>query len=318
MSKTTTFKTFFAKQRGFFLQPFEILSGFPEIFRRAPPSKRFFLPSLRRCQRTASPRRRTPCPHAPLLCRPRARARAALLGRRAAGRIAALPNSALSQSLLRGSRLGAYGSRLGTSRFLPLAAAALGPSRAPVRVPPPARVRGAMLCAARVLRPARLAASVAARGCSLGSSRVPAMASRWVRPAGQWRPVAAAAGAADAAGRETFTLTTPLYYANADPHIGSAYPTVVADSFARFHVRVGEGRRRSERRRRFRTRTVIVVAASSHKATPGSPLATPSPRPPLFASPSRPPSLPHRLPLPLPARGAAHEGRRCDVRGGHG
>jgi methionyl-tRNA synthetase len=34
--------------------------------------------------------------------------------------------------------------------------------------------------------------------------------------------------------RPKFYLTTPIYYANARPHVGSAYTTLVADSFARF------------------------------------------------------------------------------------
>ncbi|KAF2620757.1 hypothetical protein F2Q68_00041558 [Brassica cretica] len=33
---------------------------------------------------------------------------------------------------------------------------------------------------------------------------------------------------------ETFVLTTPLYYVNAPPHMGSAYTTIAADSIARF------------------------------------------------------------------------------------
>ncbi|XP_002981032.2 methionine--tRNA ligase, chloroplastic/mitochondrial [Selaginella moellendorffii] len=32
----------------------------------------------------------------------------------------------------------------------------------------------------------------------------------------------------------TFVVTTPLYYVNAAPHMGSAYPTIAADAFARF------------------------------------------------------------------------------------
>ncbi len=34
--------------------------------------------------------------------------------------------------------------------------------------------------------------------------------------------------------RPTFYLTTPIYYANARPHVGSAYTTLVADTIARF------------------------------------------------------------------------------------
>lgn len=33
-----------------------------------------------------------------------------------------------------------------------------------------------------------------------------------------------------------FYLTTPIYYANAKPHIGSAYPTIAADVLARFYT----------------------------------------------------------------------------------
>ena len=34
---------------------------------------------------------------------------------------------------------------------------------------------------------------------------------------------------------QTFYVTTPIYYVNAEPHIGHAYSTVVADFLARFH-----------------------------------------------------------------------------------
>lgn len=40
--------------------------------------------------------------------------------------------------------------------------------------------------------------------------------------------------ASDAA--EPFVLTTPLYYVNAPPHMGSAYTTIAADAIARFQV----------------------------------------------------------------------------------
>jgi methionyl-tRNA synthetase len=36
-------------------------------------------------------------------------------------------------------------------------------------------------------------------------------------------------------GIETFSITTPLFYVNDLPHIGSAYPTMAADALARFH-----------------------------------------------------------------------------------
>ena len=32
----------------------------------------------------------------------------------------------------------------------------------------------------------------------------------------------------------TFFLTTPIYYPNARPHVGSAYTTIVCDVLARF------------------------------------------------------------------------------------
>jgi methionyl-tRNA synthetase len=38
----------------------------------------------------------------------------------------------------------------------------------------------------------------------------------------------------------TFAITTPLYYVNALPHIGSAYTTIAADAIARFHRLLGD------------------------------------------------------------------------------
>lgn len=38
----------------------------------------------------------------------------------------------------------------------------------------------------------------------------------------------------------TFYITTPIYYVNAEPHLGHAYTTVVADALARFHRLLGE------------------------------------------------------------------------------
>ena len=34
---------------------------------------------------------------------------------------------------------------------------------------------------------------------------------------------------------DKFYITTPIYYANAKPHVGSAYTTIAADVLARFH-----------------------------------------------------------------------------------
>ena len=33
-----------------------------------------------------------------------------------------------------------------------------------------------------------------------------------------------------------FYITTPIYYVNAEPHIGHAYSTIVADLLNRFHL----------------------------------------------------------------------------------
>ncbi len=38
----------------------------------------------------------------------------------------------------------------------------------------------------------------------------------------------------------TIYITTPIYYVNAEPHLGHAYTTVVADALARFHRLLGE------------------------------------------------------------------------------
>ena len=38
----------------------------------------------------------------------------------------------------------------------------------------------------------------------------------------------------------TYYLTTPIYYVNAEPHLGHAYTTVVADSLARFYRLMGQ------------------------------------------------------------------------------
>ncbi len=40
--------------------------------------------------------------------------------------------------------------------------------------------------------------------------------------------------------KEKFYITTPIYYVNGEPHIGSAYTTIAADVLARFHRMKGE------------------------------------------------------------------------------
>ena len=38
----------------------------------------------------------------------------------------------------------------------------------------------------------------------------------------------------------TFVITTPLYYVNDKPHLGSVYTTIICDSIARFKRLLGE------------------------------------------------------------------------------
>jgi methionyl-tRNA synthetase len=40
--------------------------------------------------------------------------------------------------------------------------------------------------------------------------------------------------------RKKFYITTPIYYVNAEPHLGHAYTTIVADVLNRFHRILGE------------------------------------------------------------------------------
>ena len=49
------------------------------------------------------------------------------------------------------------------------------------------------------------------------------------------RACAAHNSSSTAADADHFTVTTPLYYVNAAPHMGSAYPTIAADALARFN-----------------------------------------------------------------------------------
>ncbi|KAM1406570.1 hypothetical protein ACFXTH_001231 [Malus domestica] len=46
--------------------------------------------------------------------------------------------------------------------------------------------------------------------------------------------------ASGAGGSDPFVLTTPLYYVNAPPHLGSAYTTIAADAIARFQRLLGK------------------------------------------------------------------------------
>src|SRR2546421_8796397 len=39
---------------------------------------------------------------------------------------------------------------------------------------------------------------------------------------------------------DRYYLTTPIYYPNAEPHIGHVYTTIAADTFARYHRLSGQ------------------------------------------------------------------------------
>ncbi len=39
---------------------------------------------------------------------------------------------------------------------------------------------------------------------------------------------------------DTFYLTTPIYYVNDKPHIGTAYTTILADVLTRYHRNEGQ------------------------------------------------------------------------------
>ncbi|CAG9461466.1 unnamed protein product [Pedinophyceae sp. YPF-701] len=93
-------------------------------------------------------------------------------------------------------------------------------------------------CAASARAPV---APVALHRC-VASHRVPAPrtpALRAARAPGTERRWCAAAAQGDN-GADNFTVTTPLYYVNASPHMGSAYPTMAADAIARFHRLTGK------------------------------------------------------------------------------
>ena len=37
-----------------------------------------------------------------------------------------------------------------------------------------------------------------------------------------------------------FYITTPIYYVNAEPHVGHAYTSIAADALARYHSLKGD------------------------------------------------------------------------------
>ena len=38
---------------------------------------------------------------------------------------------------------------------------------------------------------------------------------------------------------KSFYITTPIYYVNDDPHIGTAYTTILADVLSRYQIQLG-------------------------------------------------------------------------------
>ena len=97
----------------------------------------------------------------------------------------------------------------------------------------------------------------------------------------------------------TIYLTTPIYYVNAEPHIGHAYTTVVADALARFHRLLGE-------EVRFQTGTdehgdkVVEAAAAAGPAGQGLRGPNQRPLPPVLGRPGYQlrPLHPHHRPGP--------------------
>lgn len=120
---------------------------------------------------------------------------------------------------------------------------------------------------------------VTSPGCLCeGRNRLPH--ARVARVTGRRLAVRASAEGATGTG-ERFTVTTPLYYVNAAPHMGSAYPTIAADALARFHRLAGR-----KARQRFPCRTS-------------------------FSSPSAPaPAPPRALSNPMAAAGDVRDGHR--------
>ena len=44
----------------------------------------------------------------------------------------------------------------------------------------------------------------------------------------------------EAKGVSRFSITTPIYYVNGEPHLGHAYTTIAADILARHHRQLGD------------------------------------------------------------------------------
>ena len=71
-----------------------------------------------------------------------------------------------------------------------------------------------------------------------------------------------------------FYVTTPIYYVNAEPHIGHTYTTVVADTLARYHRLCGERDLLPDRHRRARREDRRGGRAARHHAAARSPTST--------------------------------------------
>ena len=102
-----------------------------------------------------------------------------------------------------------------------------------------------------------------------------------------------------------FYVTTPIYYVNAEPHLGHAYTTIVGDALTRWHRLLGDdvhvphrhrrvrpqdpaGRRGRRARRRRRSPTRSPRRSPRRGSTSTSPTTTSSARPsPATAPPSR-------------------------------
>ncbi|KAL9265824.1 Methionine--tRNA ligase, chloroplastic/mitochondrial-like protein [Drosera capensis] len=68
------------------------------------------------------------------------------------------------------------------------------------------------------------------------TTRFPLRSSRFLRS----RALCSSARSERTADSEPFVITTPLYYVNAPPHMGSAYTTIAADAIARFQRLLGK------------------------------------------------------------------------------
>ncbi|CAD6210122.1 unnamed protein product [Miscanthus lutarioriparius] len=77
------------------------------------------------------------------------------------------------------------------------------------------------------------------------------------------RCIASASSSPDAASSpEPYVLTTPLYYVNAPPHMGSAYTTIAADAIARFQASLHPRLQRLQFLTRLQEKNVIFITGT--------------------------------------------------------